>query len=314
HFVGREEELARLHEWAAQARQGQRRLILLSGEAGIGKSTTVNQFINYMRAQENVGIGLGQCVETYGQGEAYLPILDALSRWARAQGAVRLAAVLQQHAPTWLMQLPALLTAAEREPLQWHVAGATPERMLRELSEALEVLTADQLGIFILDDLQWSDAATLAWLAAWARRPEPARLLLIGTYRPHDVIVHDHPLRGLVQELRAHGLCQELQLELLTEAEVTKYVGLRLDDSPEVTTLAAHVYQCTDGNPLFMVTSLDALIQQRVVVEEAGQWQLRSDLASLASYVPDDLQQLITRQVEALHPEERRALEVASVV
>jgi DNA-binding winged helix-turn-helix (wHTH) protein/predicted ATPase len=313
-FVGREKELVRLHEWAAQAQRGQRRLILVSGEAGIGKSTLVNQFVSQVRAQTNMWVSLGQCAETYGRGEAYLPILEALGRLGREQGTARLTAVLHQHAPTWLMQLPALLTVAERETLQRHVAGATPERMLRELSEALEVLTADQLGILILDDLQWSDAATLAWVAAWARRPEPARLLLVGTYRPTDVVVHKHPLRGLVQELRAHGLCREMRLELLTEAEVAEYVRLRLADSPAVTALATHVYQRTDGNPLFLVNSLDALIQKRVVVEEAGQWRLRGDLASFESYIPNDLRQLITRQLEVLPAEEQRVLEVASVV
>ena len=313
-FVGRENELARLHKWAAQARQGQRRLILVSGEAGIGKSTFITQFVNQLRAQTNMWVSLGQCVEMYGRGEAYLPLLDALGRLGREQGAARLAMVLRQHAPTWLMQLPALLTMAERETLQRHVAGATPERMLRELSEALEVLTADQLGILVLDDLQWSDAATLSWIASWARRPEPARLLLIGAYRPTDVIVHGRPLRGLVSELRAHGLCQELRPELLSKTEVTKYVQQRIDDSPAATALAAHIYQRTDGNPLFMVTSLDALIRQQVVTEEAEQWRLRGDLASFESYVPDDLQQLLTRQIEALPTEEQQVLEAASVV
>jgi len=314
-FVGRENELAQLHKWAAQARQGQRRMILVSGEAGIGKSTLANQFVSQVCTQASVWVSLGQCVETYGRGEAYLPILDALSRLGREMGSAHLAAVLQQHAPTWLIQLPALLTTAQRETLQGHVVGATPERMLRELSEALEVLSADQLGILVLDDLQWSDTATLAWLAAWARRPEPARLLLIGTYRPGAVVAREsHPLRGLVQELRVHGMCQELRPEFLTKAEVKEYVRLRLADSPATTTLATHIYQRTDGNPLFMVTSLDDLIRQHVVVEEAGQWRLRSDLASLEADVPDDLEQLITRQIEALRTEEQRVLEVASVV
>ena len=71
-FVGRENELARLHKWAAQARQGQRRLILVSGEAGIGKSTFITQFVNQLRAQTNMWVSLGQCVEMYGRGEAYL--------------------------------------------------------------------------------------------------------------------------------------------------------------------------------------------------------------------------------------------------
>ena len=90
-----------------------------------------------------VWIGHGQCVESYGQGEAYLPILEALGRLGREVGTGKLTAVLQQHAPTWLMQLPALVDIAAREEFHRQVAGATQERMLRELCDALEVLTAD---------------------------------------------------------------------------------------------------------------------------------------------------------------------------
>jgi hypothetical protein len=74
-------------------------MVLVSGEAGIGKSTLVKQFVSQIRAQANVWVGLGQCVETYGRGEAYLSILDALSRVGREQGSARLAAILRQHAP-----------------------------------------------------------------------------------------------------------------------------------------------------------------------------------------------------------------------
>ena len=73
--------------------------------------------------------------------------------------------------------------------------GATPERMLREFAEAVEALTAERPLVLVLEDLHWSDQATLALVAYLAQRRAPARLLLLGTYRPVDVIVHGHPLR-----------------------------------------------------------------------------------------------------------------------
>ena len=75
--------------------------------------------------------------------------------------------------------------------------------------------------VLSLEDLQWSDTATLAWLVAVARRLESARLLIIGTYRPADVIMQTHPLRALVQDLRVHQLAEELRFERLTVAEVS---------------------------------------------------------------------------------------------
>lgn len=74
-----------------------------------------------------------------------------------------------QHAPTWLVQMPAMLTTAEREALQRTTAGATKERMLRELAEAVEVLTAERPLVPVLEDLHWSDVSTLDWLAFVAR-------------------------------------------------------------------------------------------------------------------------------------------------
>ncbi len=82
------------------------------------------------------------------------------------------------------MQLPWLLEAADRDALQRELLGATRERMLREMAEAVEALTAQAPLVLVLEDLHWSDSATLDLLAFLARRREPARLLLIGTYRP----------------------------------------------------------------------------------------------------------------------------------
>ena len=84
--------------------------------------------------------------------------------------------------------------------LQRKTQGATRERMLRELAEAVEQLTAERPLVLWLEDLHWSDASTLDWLAFVARRRESARLLIIGTYRPVDVLVQGHPLRAVKQE------------------------------------------------------------------------------------------------------------------
>jgi predicted ATPase len=185
--------------------------------------------------------------------------------------------------------------------------------MLRELCDALEVLTATQPLLLVLEDLQWSDTATLAWLAAVARRPDPARLFVIGAYRPIDVVAQTHPLRGLVQELRTHQLCREMRLELLSADEVREYVHQRFVSSAVAEELGLRLHQRTDGNPLFLTTSVDALIQQGVVGQEGDRWVVHGDLAAIEGTIPEDLQQLITKQVEALSAEEQQMLEVGSV-
>src|SRR5262245_42649629 len=313
HFIGRERELAQLQQGFARAQQGRRQLVFVSGEPGVGKTTLVSQFLAESAQTHSAWIGRGQCVEQYGHGEAYLPLLEALMRLSREAGVGPLKAVLLQYAPMWLAQLPALTESAERVELQRQVAGATQERMLRELCEALEVLTAQRAMVLALEDLQWSDTATLAWLAAVARRFEAARLLVIGTYRPMDVIMQTHPLRGLVQDLRVHQLAEELRLERLTVGEVSEYVHHRLGHSPVAADLGQYLYRRTEGNPLFLMTSLNALIQQGVIGQEGDQWVVQGDLSALAVTVPEDLQRLITQQLEALDAEDRQILAVASV-
>jgi AAA ATPase domain len=88
--VGRTAEIARLHAWFAHVRQGARQTIFVTGEAGIGKTTLVDAFLADVAAEQTAWIGRGQCVEHYGSGEAYLPVLDALGRLGREPGGERL--------------------------------------------------------------------------------------------------------------------------------------------------------------------------------------------------------------------------------
>jgi predicted ATPase len=116
------------------------------------------------------------------------------------------------------------------EELQPRILRATRERMLRELPEAVEAFSRERSVLLVLEDLHWSDGATVDLLAWLARRREPARLLLIGTFRPVDVILAGHPLRAVKQELASQGCCVEVALELLTGADVTRYLSARCPD------------------------------------------------------------------------------------
>jgi DNA-binding winged helix-turn-helix (wHTH) protein/tetratricopeptide (TPR) repeat protein len=358
-LVGRELELAQLHTCFAKALNGERQIIFVTGEPGIGKTTLVEAFLMGIRGwglgvgsaslpttiltppvsalipipnpqspTPNPWIGRGQCIEHYGAGEAYLPILEALGRLGRAPDGNRVIEILSQHAPTWLVQMPALLGVTELEALQRKTQGATRERMLRELAEAVEALTADRLLILWLEDLHWADVSTLDWLAYVARRREPARLLVIGTYRPTDVLVQGHPLRAVKQELQTRGYCTELLLDFLTEEAIAEYLAQRfVSPSPasagegrgegrsqaSFRKLARLIHRRTDGNPLFMVNVINDLVARGVLGQNEGRWELKGGIEEGIGGVPESLQRLIEQQIERLRPETQRLLEVASV-
>ena len=271
--VGRQREVAVLQRLYARAAGGDRQLVMLSGEAGIGKTTVVDLWLAQLAGWGGIRIGRGQCVEHYGEGEPYLPVLEVLGSLGRQPDGDRLVAVLRRQAPLWLVQLPALVVEADWEGLQRRVQGATSTRMLRELADALEVYAVETPLVVVLEDLHWSDTATVELLAYLAQRREPARLCMLGTYRPADAVVRAHPIRGIIQELRGRGLCTEIGLELLTAADVAAYVAGCLG-GPVAPALAERVYRHTEGNALFMVNVLEDLGQRGLLAQVDGQWTL----------------------------------------
>lgn len=312
--LGRETALARLHDWLQSALRGEKQLVFVTGEPGIGKTTLVEAFLDQAAARQDIWTARGQCLEQYGAGEPYLPVLDALSRLCQEPGRERAVELLGQHAPTWLAQMPWInaSTGGFQQPSNMQVV--TRERMLREMAGAVEALTEETPLVLLLEDLHWSDYSTLDLIAYLARWRSPARLMVIGTYRPVDVILREHPLKGVKQELHAHKLCQELPLEYLTESAVAQFLAARLPGHQLPTRLARLVHQRTEGNPLYMVNLVDYLLDERMIVEQDGAWQLRADLGEIELGVPENVLHLIEKQIERLAPEEQRVLEAASVV
>ncbi|HJY81019.1 MAG TPA: AAA family ATPase [Candidatus Binatia bacterium] len=316
-FVGREAEIAQLHKWLEKALGGERQLVFISGEPGIGKTAVMEAFLAQVAAEGRVWIGRGQCIEHYGAGEGYMPVLEAMGRLCRAPGGDRLIVFLGQYAPTWLVQMPALLSAAQRKRLPREVQGATRERMLREMAEAVEALTAERPLVLGLEDLHWSDVSTLDWLAYLAQRQERARLLVLGTYRPVEMLENGHPLRAVTQELQLHRQCKELPLTLLSETAVMEYLagrfGVETQQVASLQRLARLIYHRTEGNPLFIVNVVEDIVVQGGLHEIDSQRNLSAAVEAVVREVPTSIRQMIERQIDRLRPEEQQALEVASV-
>ncbi len=313
-LVGRDGVLAMLDERLERARAGRRQLVLVSGEAGIGKTSVIDAVAAHAARDPEVMIAHGACLEHHGATEPYLPILDAFGRLLRGPGGGRVLGVLERHAPTWLVQLPWLERSGDPARLRRDLVGVTKERMLREMAEAIEALSASTPVVLVLEDLHWSDYSTLDLLGMLARRRDPARLLLLGSYRPVDVIVARHPLRALMQELRVHRQCEEIALEFLHEGDVAAYLAARFHDPALPPELASAVYRRTDGNPLFMARLTDELVTLGVLDDDGGRWRLARPLHQVARTIPESLRQLIEKQIARLEPDSQRLLEVASVL
>jgi len=311
--IEREQALEQLEAWRKKAFAGQRQVVFITGETGIGKTTLVETFVEKVSADSDVWIATGQCLEHFGEGEAYFPVLEALSRLCEQPGHERLTQILRRQAPTWLAQMPSLLGESDRERLKRETLGAAKERMLREISGAIEALTVETPLLLVLEDLHWSDYSTVDFISHLARRREPARLLVLGTFRPAELIVKKHPLREIERELHVHRRSSQLPLEFLTEAAVGKYLALRFPGSEFPDSLPRLIHERTDGNPLFLVNVIEDWIAQKRLVHGGGGWQLSVPVEQAAMAMPESLQQLIERQLERLAEDERHLLSVASV-
>jgi tetratricopeptide (TPR) repeat protein len=273
----------------------------------------LTRLVNEHEHESEIRVARGQCIEQYGAGEAYMPVLEALERLGRTFHGEDLKQVLRQHAPTWLAQLPTLLNIADQELPHERTLEATRERMLRELAQALEELTSEQTLVLVLEDLHWADASTLALLALLARRPEPARILVIGTYRPMEVSGDGHPLNSVVHELHAHGLCHELPLQLLKEQDLEDYLQQQFPHCTFPARFAELLHRRTEGNPLFFVNVIAELVARGTIVQIDERWVMQGEKENVAVSVPESIRHLVARQRERLAPEDQQVLEAASM-
>jgi predicted ATPase/DNA-binding winged helix-turn-helix (wHTH) protein len=310
-LFGRDAELAALAACLRSGLRGERDIVLVTGEAGIGKTALVASFLRRAAKVPGVMIGIGQCVERYGAVEPFMPVLDALEGLCKQPVGQDVSQHLARFAPSWVSQMPGVFANHNSPNGSTASAAGSFERMLRELVQALEIPISKGILILLLEDLHWADPSTLDLLDSLARRHLPARLLVIGTYRPEDDYGPACSLRQKAAELAVRGLCKRLPVGPLDEAAVAAYVRSRLPKSSDAIEQA--VYRHTEGNPLFMVNMVAHLLaQDGLPYTQEGPTPTRTTEA-VELGIPDGLRDLIERQLDALAVEDRRLLEACSV-
>jgi predicted ATPase len=137
--------------------------------------------------------------------------------------------------------------------------------------------------------------------------------MVIGTYRPVEVILSEHPLKSVKQELQSHRLCKELAVEFLTEGAIAEYLAVRFAGHRFPAELARMIHERTYGSPLFMVNVVDYLIAQGLIEQSDGRWGLKVAVEQIAVGVPEGAKQVIEKQIDRLSREQQRVLEAASI-
>lgn len=310
-LFGRGDELLAMSRCMERALMGERQILFLRGAAGAGKSALLAEFLNASTAS-GIGVGQGQCVEFHGECEAFLPVLTALSRRCQAPGGDALIDTLLSHAPTWAMQLPALLDAQRLQQASMKALGANRDRMLRELGDAVEAWTRQEPLLIAIEDLHWADPSTLGMIEWLARSNLPSRLLLVATLRTADGSGESDKAQALADELGLRGLATRIVLEPLTLAATLEWMTMRFD-SGLAGRLAETVHARTGGHPLWLATLLEDWIAQGLLRQSDDCWELTTTASGLSEELPASLRQLIERQFHRLSSNDRALLDAAAV-
>lgn len=314
--VGRDLELDALHHEFDRVHRGSGRLVVVSAEAGLGKTTLVDAFLRMLTDRgEPVRIGRGRCSERLAGSEAYLPVLETLDSLQHHGQLGSLSRLIRAVAPSWYVQImPASENDSSAARLAAETASGSQERLKREIHSLLEEVSRLQPVVLCFDDIHWADPSTTDLLGYLARRLEGLRVLILVTCRPSELAQARHPFLPLKLDLVAHGLCRELAPGRLDEAAISRYLALQFEEHAFPQGFAGMIHHRTEGHPLFVVDLLRDLRRRQVLKQQDGRWiSTATDLAAFEGELPASVRSLVQRKMDALDDEERRLLGAASV-
>ncbi|SKA81993.1 Predicted ATPase [Thiothrix eikelboomii] len=303
-LLGRVSELAQLHKAWEDSLAGHKQSILVQAEAGFGKTTLLNHWLASLPTQQVVV--KVQCLDQYGQTEAYQPFVDALIELVTGTQHNLVLSHLKQYAPIWLAQLPPAYQPSHEVKLA-EPFGATTGRMLREFADFIEQLSKQLPLIWVIEDVHWSDAASIELLATLIQRQQPARLLLISSLRPSH-LQQQTRLKSLLGELAAAQKCQTLDLMALNSADLAAYLTEQLPPALNPAWAVELFQRYTEGNPLFVFTALEHIKKSSAYLELAEitpTW--------LEQAISGGLKTLLAFKFASLHPKETQLLQAASI-
>lgn len=327
-FVARAAELARLHRRLDRALDGQGGALFLTGEAGAGKSTLAERFLEEAAAGESrLAVVRAGCSEQYGAGEPYQPFVEAFRELVAlgsepSAGRKGLRQLARELAPYWISAIPVagnlisatMATAVELKRTLGDTGGGgdapTQEALFFQYTELFLAAAAERPILLFLDDLHWADRASVTLLAHLARQLSGRRALILGTYRPADVDVSGHPLREARLELERYGVAEELALPPM-ETEALASLALSTLGAPVAPQLVHWLERRAGANPLFFRELLRWLVDSGIAVQRHDEW----GLARLPEEfeIPRSAESAIEKRLRRLDPDVYRVLEYASV-
>ena len=307
-LIGRDSELAALHDALNHAGQRTDRVVLVAGEAGIGKTRLVTEFVG--RAEANGTVALWGACSDFEFALPFLPLNEAIGTYLAATDSALLRKQLGPLADAVAAIVPQL-SNGEPAPDDLSQAGLRLRLFEGVVAVLREVaLTAEAGAILVVDDVQWADASTRELLDFVVRRTRHLPVLVVVTYRS-DEVGKAHPFRATLDGWRRAGLASMLKIRPLTSPEVGRLVCARLAADRVTQGLVHMLSHRAEGVPFAVEELLEAALGSGMVVERDGSWRC-SALSKLD--LPDSLAAGILRRLDRLDPEQRRVVIAAAIL
>jgi predicted ATPase len=323
-FIGRQNQMLALKNAVDDAISSKGRIVMISGEAGIGKTRLVEEIFEYCKT-EGMIVLTGKCFFREG-GDPYLPFVEAINDYVRQSRAqeedVNIPAGLgsmishetsRDIIPMGLMGMgiEGNETVEEETPTSAVDFTLERDRMFETVFNFFSNISKKQPLIFFLDDLHWADSATLQLLYYLARSIREARVLFVGAYRPEEIetLGETHPLTEAIQRMTRENLVVKIQLKRLS-VEETQAVIDSMFERRMPKKMAELLYKETEGNPYFIEEVVKSLVDSGVVDGDAAEGDI--DISGVK--IPSSVTDLISRRIEQLDEETRKVLDYSSVV
>jgi tetratricopeptide (TPR) repeat protein len=309
-FVGRDTELAVLGQALARAEAGHGQVVALVGEAGVGKSRLVYEFVHAHHLQgwrvlESASV-------SYGKATPYFPIIDLLKRYSHVDDSddprtirAKMTGQILTLDETLHDTLPALLALLNALPADSPFAQLDPPQRRQRTRDALKrvLLRESQMQplLLVCEDLHWIDSETQALLDSVVESLPTACLLLLVNYR----LEYQHGWGSKT-------FYTQVRLDPLPAARADELLQALMGTDPSLAALTPLLIARTEGNPFFLEESVQTLVEMQVLAGERGAYRLAHPLASLQ--MPATVQAVLAARIDRLPPEEKRLLQTAAVI
>lgn len=301
-LVGRKAELDQLESCLKLVFQGKGATVLVSGEAGTGKTRLITEFLNKAKNQGATVLS-GWCLSN--TAVPYFPFFEAFNTFFTKEKATD-----PENVTTWLR---GPIQVNNQGTLQVYTAQIWKDQTFAAVTKTLLSLSKRETIVFFIDDLHWADSASLALVHYIARAIRDERILLIATFRSEELKTdtegRPHPLVETLRLMKRDDLVQEIKVAGLNQDGVFELAKSMLGCNLEHN-LAERLSEESQGNPLFVVEALRMLSERNELIRDSNKWHLAGSKLG----IPEKIKDIILQRLSSLLRQQRKMVEAASVI